>query len=274
MFLILTVVVNGYSQGSVWRDTSRTFTMKATYYADNFVGRKTTSGEVFTQDGYTAAHHGFPLHTLLLITNMKTGSQVIVKVNDRCPKHGVIDLSRRAAETINITHRNGVAPVTVRIMGEEYMEFWQQQSGIREVMSTGAELAGSREAKLAKSKAAMAGSKPKPAADTTARTSNTETAASARPVSTQPEKTSSPMADEDPDCWIVVLCVITSQHETMQSVSKLPMYHRESVAIVSDADRHQLLMTLDIRQSRKNADKVRKELSGLFPESYIMKCPM
>ncbi|MBQ9473477.1 MAG: septal ring lytic transglycosylase RlpA family protein [Bacteroidales bacterium] len=257
LLLLLAIAATSRGQESVWRDTSRTFTMKATYYADNFVGRKTTSGEVFSQEGYTAAHHGFPLHTLLLVTNMKTGSQVIVKVNDRCPKRGVLDLSRRAAETIDITHRNGVAPVTVRIMGEEYLDFWQQQGEIREVMSAGAELTGSREVKKAKSKAAMAGTKPKPAA--------TDSSAAANSVKS--------IAEADHDCWMVVLCVITSQYETNQSVAKLPIYHQENVAIVADADNRQLLLTLDVRQNQKLAEKTRKEVSGLFPDSYLMKCP-
>ena len=56
-------------------DTTRVFTMRGTYYSDRFVGRKTSSGEVFVQDKYTAAHHTLKFGTLLLVTNPKNGKE-------------------------------------------------------------------------------------------------------------------------------------------------------------------------------------------------------
>ena len=67
-------------------DTTTTHKMRGTFYSDRFVGRKTSSGEVFRQDRYTAAHHSLKFGTLLLVTNPKNGKQVMVRINDRCPK--------------------------------------------------------------------------------------------------------------------------------------------------------------------------------------------
>jgi rare lipoprotein A len=70
----------------------------ATYYADKFNGRKTTSGERFHNKKYTAAHMRLPFGTMVRVTNEKTGKFVDVKVNDRGPfsKKLEIDLTKTA----------------------------------------------------------------------------------------------------------------------------------------------------------------------------------
>ena len=83
-------------------DTLSDVVLHGTYYSDKFVGRKTSSGEFFSQKKYTAAHNTLPFGTLLLVSNQKSGKQVIVKVNDRCPRRGVLDMSRCAAKSIDV----------------------------------------------------------------------------------------------------------------------------------------------------------------------------
>jgi rare lipoprotein A len=70
----------------------------ATYYADKFNGRKTSSGEKFHNSNYTAAHMKLPFGTMVRVTNPKTGKFVDVKVNDRGPfsKKLEIDLTKKA----------------------------------------------------------------------------------------------------------------------------------------------------------------------------------
>ena len=70
----------------------------ATYYADKFNGRKTSSGERFHNKHYTAAHMKLPFGTMLRVTNESNGKSVDVKVNDRGPfsKKLEIDLTRTA----------------------------------------------------------------------------------------------------------------------------------------------------------------------------------
>lgn len=70
----------------------------ATYYADKFNGRKTSSGERFHNKHYTAAHMKLPFGTMVRVTNESTGKFVDVKVNDRGPfsKKLEIDLTKTA----------------------------------------------------------------------------------------------------------------------------------------------------------------------------------
>lgn len=86
----------------------------ATYYADAFSGRKTTSGEHFNQKKYTCAHYSLPMQTYVKVTNLKNNKSVVVKVNDRHArkKTVVIDLSKTAAMEIGLT-TSGVANVKI-----------------------------------------------------------------------------------------------------------------------------------------------------------------
>jgi len=76
----------------------------ASYYADAFQGRYTSSGEKFSNSLYTAAHATLPFQTLVKITNLKNNISVVVKINDRCPKYynRIIDLSKAAAKKLDI----------------------------------------------------------------------------------------------------------------------------------------------------------------------------
>ena len=87
---------------------------KASYYAKNFNGRRTASGERLHRDSLTCAHRNYPFGTMLRVTNMLNGRQVVVRVNDRGPFHKgrIIDLSWAAAKAIGIIAQ-GIAPVTV-----------------------------------------------------------------------------------------------------------------------------------------------------------------
>lgn len=77
---------------------------KATYYHSKFVGRKTTSGEVYRHEKLTAAHKTLPFGTEVTVTNPKNGKSVTVVINDRGPfsKFLMIDLSQSAAKEIGI----------------------------------------------------------------------------------------------------------------------------------------------------------------------------
>lgn len=94
-------------------------TGKASYYADKFQGKKTTSGEPYDHKKYTAAHRTLPFNTLVKVTSEKNAKSVVVRINDRGPhvKQRIIDLSRIAAEKINLVH-DGIAPVTLKVIGQ------------------------------------------------------------------------------------------------------------------------------------------------------------
>src|SRR5262245_39570186 len=55
----------------------------ASYYADEFNGRKTSNGEVYDMNKFTAAHRTLPFNTKVRVTNVETGKWVVVRINDR-----------------------------------------------------------------------------------------------------------------------------------------------------------------------------------------------
>lgn len=87
----------------------------ASFYAEDFHGRPTASGELFDMHALTAAHKTLPFGTMLEITNLENGKRVTVRVNDRGPfiPNREIDLSRGAAEKIDMISA-GVARVSIR----------------------------------------------------------------------------------------------------------------------------------------------------------------
>jgi len=77
------------------------------WYGKKFHGQKTSSGELYDMYQMTAAHPTLPLPSYARVTNLKTGVQVIVRVNDRGPFRSdrIIDLSYTAALKLGyLTH--------------------------------------------------------------------------------------------------------------------------------------------------------------------------
>jgi rare lipoprotein A len=95
----------------------QTFRGFASYYADKFHGRKTSSGEVFDMNGFTAAHRTLPFGTKVKVTNLKNGKSIVVKINDRGPfkEERILDLSKAAAESIDMIN-DGVAEVDITVI--------------------------------------------------------------------------------------------------------------------------------------------------------------
>ena len=89
----------------------------ASYYGGEFHGRKTANGEVFNKHAYTAAHKTLALGSYALVTNLRNGKKVIVRINDRGPfsKSRIIDLSKGAAKELGMI-QSGTARVKVEAM--------------------------------------------------------------------------------------------------------------------------------------------------------------
>lgn len=123
MFFCLLIIFFGGKTLNAQKN--KVFTCKGTYYHDKFEKRKTSSGEVFSQKLYTAAHRTLPFHTIVKVTNPKTKQSILVKINDRCARHGILDLSKSAARRIGL---NSTQTVKVEVLDKEYYDIWQQQS--------------------------------------------------------------------------------------------------------------------------------------------------
>ena len=90
----------------------------ASWYGSAFHGRLTANGEVYDQLHLSAAHPTFPLPSYARVTNLDTGSSVVVRVNDRGPYHPgrIIDVSNKAAELLDF-QRTGTGRVNVQYVG-------------------------------------------------------------------------------------------------------------------------------------------------------------
>jgi rare lipoprotein A len=82
----------------------------AAYYG----GGRTASGERCGPNELTAAHRTLPFGTRVLVTNLRNGRSVTVRINDRGPygRGRIIDVSIAAARELGMI-RSGTVMVTV-----------------------------------------------------------------------------------------------------------------------------------------------------------------
>ena len=92
----------------------------ASWYGLEEAGRATASGEAMAPEKLTAAHKTLPFGSLVRVTDLDTGKQVEVIINDRGPFVGgrIIDLSFAAARDLGIVDK-GVARVRIEVIGLE-----------------------------------------------------------------------------------------------------------------------------------------------------------
>ena len=89
----------------------------ASWYGPGLYGRRTASGTVYTGTARTAAHRSLPFGTLVRVSNLANGRQVVVVIDDRGPflRGRVIDLSVAAARRLGMV-RDGVVPVRIQVL--------------------------------------------------------------------------------------------------------------------------------------------------------------
>ena len=223
--------------------------MRATYYSDRFVGRKTSNGEIFSQTKYTAAHHSLRMGTLLLVTNEDNGRQVIVRVNDRCPKRNILDLSRIAAKQISI----GSHLVKVQILPSRFYDYWERQEQYLDILAGGGFLHFVHSQHLdllSDNPVADASQGNKPAADT--KKSNDKDDAS-----------------QDRPLFNVVLGDFGSHASAEKKASTLPVFYSDYITYRSHGNVVTLILELSTGQAE--ADSTVEELKPLFPTAKTEK---
>ncbi len=89
----------------------------ASWYGGPLHGKKTASGERFDMYSFTGAHRELPFGTIIMVTNLRNGKEVYIKVNDRGPfvKGRIVDLSHAAAKAIGF-NRRGVIRVKIEVI--------------------------------------------------------------------------------------------------------------------------------------------------------------
>jgi rare lipoprotein A len=101
----------------------------ASFYSRSLDGEETASGETFNNNELVAAHHKYPLGTVVRVTNLENDSTVEVRINDRGPtrinrkERVIIDLSQAAAKQLGMM-KDGRTEVKVEVLewGEEENE--------------------------------------------------------------------------------------------------------------------------------------------------------
>ena len=99
----------------------------ASFYANKFEGRKTSTGEVFSQKKMTGASNILPLNHWVRVTNTRNNLSVVLRINDRMHKNNkrLIDLSKSAARKLKYTGY-GLAHVKVEVLGKRRPEEFAQ----------------------------------------------------------------------------------------------------------------------------------------------------
>lgn len=231
-----------YSQDSVH--------MTATYYADKFHGRRTSSGEIFDQNKATAAHYSIKLGTWVRVTNLKNDMQVVVKINDRCPKRGIIDLSRSAAHSIGI---KGTAKVLVEILASE-------EEALRHIA-----LAPKNEPKQPTTVPATTANSP------LKKKENKRKENSQKKPQQKENATTTNSSATDNERYNIVLGHASTLKEAQTKTEHIPIPYRDYVKLQPDSKQADILILLETRLPRKKAEQILLKTNKNFPEGKLVK---
>lgn len=90
----------------------------ASWYGEDFHGKKTANGYIYNMYGVSAAHKTLPLGTEVRVTNLENGKKVNLVINDRGPfvRGRIIDLSYGAAKALGTVDK-GVVRVRIQAIG-------------------------------------------------------------------------------------------------------------------------------------------------------------
>ncbi len=89
----------------------------ASFYANKFALHRTASGERLHLHAMTAAHRTFPFGTMVRVTNLSNGKNVVVRINDRGPvkRSRIIDMTPAAAKVIGLDVQ-GIVKVKLEVV--------------------------------------------------------------------------------------------------------------------------------------------------------------
>ncbi len=109
----------------------------ASWYGVAHQGQPTASGEVFDMNAFTAAHPVLPIPSYAKVTNVATGTQAIVRVNDRGPfrEKRVMDVSLAAAKHLGFANQ-GLGKISVRLLSTEEAASWLRAGAVQPATAT------------------------------------------------------------------------------------------------------------------------------------------
>lgn len=231
-------------------DTVTEYPLKGTYYHNKFEGRKTASGEIFNQNLFTAAHWKIKMGTHVLVTNKNTGLQVIVKINDRCPKHGVLDMTHRAANAIGI---KGSQPVSIRILPPGYEEQCTAQDALFDSVNS----------RFATGTYALGGSASEPDASANANP-NLKKGSKASHTAGNKRNSSSSQGER----YNLILGTVQSHGEAFEMIQKLPEPYQERT-LIDSTDSETFVLILEVNLEKRKAQELNRALKHTFNNCQI-----
>lgn len=248
LFSSIILPVQLFAQNFQLDDTITEYPHHGTIYANRFEGRRTSSGEIFRQTKFTAAHWSIKLGTYVLVTNPKTNLQVVVKVNDRCPKRGVFDLTRTAAHAIGI---RGCQPVIIRILSQEEQVYWalhceSQDRTDHTKTATNSQIPTSNSDKANAANQANASNIPKTKVKTTTAT------------------------NPDSLFYDIKLGDVQTLAQAREAIRKLPTPYQDLVEARPSSKCASIELILTISQHKKGATKVLNTVSNAFPKCELL----
>jgi rare lipoprotein A len=95
----------------------RSWVGNASWYGQEFDGKKTANGEIFDPESLTAAHPNLPFGSIVRVVNPRNGKYELVRINDRGPyqEGREIDVSYRVARKLGLVHA-GVNQVRLELL--------------------------------------------------------------------------------------------------------------------------------------------------------------
>jgi len=117
-------VGNPYKVGGQWYTPTESYSYDetgiASWYGDEFHGKRTANGEVFDKEALTAAHPTLQIPSLIRVTNLDNGRSAVLRVNDRGPfsRSRLIDVSHKSAVVLGMIGP-GTARVRVQLLERE-----------------------------------------------------------------------------------------------------------------------------------------------------------
>ena len=101
-------------------NVKKTFYGQASFYSNKFNGRRTASGEIFSQKKMTCACNVLAIGTWVKVTNLRNDRFAIVKVNDRLhpSMKRIVDLTSAAAKKMGFVS-SGLTRVKVEVLGKK-----------------------------------------------------------------------------------------------------------------------------------------------------------
>ena len=262
--------------------------MLGTYYSDRFVGRTTSNGEIFRQNQYTAAHKTIPMGTFLLVTYPVTNQQIVVRVNDRCPKPGILDMTKLAVHSIGI-RGSGRVVVTTLDPSTGYAMWVSQDTLALEAEDYYAFRDRSRSKRISpypispfdagppkNSKSRKTSTKKKTTVDENVVNPNEDkglppidTLPEEQPV-TRPEENVTIQVESTERLYDIELCIVNSQMAAQREVGRLPKELQEKTLFRRNQLNNQVHVILSLGDSRSHAVRTQAMLIDDFPDSCLI----